>query len=297
MFTRTKLNMDIVNVWLLFGTMHLVSRVLSAQASGTEVWDIDWAQQVLFLLLGLTTYYIIVNQFMPITSPNKVIRSVIEDILMFGTAFVVVRVLSGGDLTDQSWIKTSGAMIAGLVSYDVLLHRFVPNNTRFSPVMHTVTKYGTMFAAAQVVDGSLMNSNWQIGTAMSLAGFAAYELVVRPLARSLFGIVGTTNELESSGLDVWTTQEQLMNMQEQILDSPQQIMPDCDENENNEQMMSEEEAGMGEMTGESVTQEREAQIMESPMMEESMFPGINEENSEEESLENQFAVMPRCNLN
>ena len=107
MFTRTKLNMDIVNVWLLFGTMHVVSRVLTAQASGEEIWDMEWAQQVLFLLLGFTTYYIIVKQFLPITSPNKVIRAVISDVLMFGTAFLVVRVLSGGSLTDQSWIKSN----------------------------------------------------------------------------------------------------------------------------------------------------------------------------------------------
>lgn len=197
MFSRTQLNMNIINVWLLFGTMHLVSRALTVQQSGDDFFDINCAQQILFLLLGMTTYFIVVKQFLPITSQNKVVQSVINDILMFGTAFVVVRVLSNESLTDSEWLKACATMLGGLVTYDLVVHRFIPD-TRYSSTMHTLAKYGSMFVVSQALLASISDSNWQLCTLYSLTGFATYELLVRPLAKQLFGITGTTNELEQN---------------------------------------------------------------------------------------------------
>lgn len=197
---RKQLNLDILNDWVQVGTMLLVSRFLTVQDSGAQFADRRWMEQALFTLLGFTAYHLVTRQVSPLSHPNMIVQSVIDDWLKVGTMLVVSRLLAGGSVTDQRWLQSSLYTLLGFTAFDVVTHKFVPQTERYQGVMQDTFKHGTMMVVSQLLaGGSLEDQQWQRGSLYTLIGFAAYRLVTKHLVTNIVKTVYTT------GVNVATT--------------------------------------------------------------------------------------------
>ena len=51
-------NKDVIDEWMIVGTMLLVSRALTSMATGQPLFTNEWATSSIYTLLGFTVYHI-----------------------------------------------------------------------------------------------------------------------------------------------------------------------------------------------------------------------------------------------
>jgi len=110
----------VFDTWLKVGTMLVVSRLLS----GKSLTDPTWVRSSLYTLLGFTVYHAFVPKLIPNTGQAGPIKDLIDDVLAFGTMFVVSRQLSGLPF-DAQWMKESAYSLVGFGAYDIFTKKFL----------------------------------------------------------------------------------------------------------------------------------------------------------------------------
>jgi len=103
--------------WAQFGTMMVVSRLLS----GESLMDAAWQRASLFTLLGFSAYQLVTARF--ISGGATATGATINDAAKFGTMFLVSRLLAGGDLMDRQWQMASLFTILGFATYNFATSR------------------------------------------------------------------------------------------------------------------------------------------------------------------------------
>lgn len=106
--------------WLKFGTMFVVSRLLSGQPLN----DQKWMMATLYSLVGFTVFALGTRKFMPQVA-DPVMQGVVFDWFEVGTMLVVSQLLAGKPL-DQAWMQESLFTLLGFNAYRVATHRLVP---------------------------------------------------------------------------------------------------------------------------------------------------------------------------
>jgi hypothetical protein len=106
---------NVINTVLKIGTMLVVSRLLSRQS----ITDEKWIRSSLYTLVGFSAYDAFTHKLVPSELEGDY-RVAANDAMNFGTMFVVSRLLEGGSLSDEKWIKSSLYTIAGFVAYDLI---------------------------------------------------------------------------------------------------------------------------------------------------------------------------------
>lgn len=108
----------IADDWLKVGTMLIVSRLLS----GGSLYDRAWQMSSLYTLLGFTAYNLLTNKMVQGEnySENPAVVSSINDWAKVGTMLIVSRLLSGGDVRDNAWIRSSLGTLLGFTAYNFL---------------------------------------------------------------------------------------------------------------------------------------------------------------------------------
>jgi len=165
----------LVTDWVKFSTMFVVSRLLA----GGSLEDQQWMMSCLYTLLGFTAYHIVTKKAVPNNQENDTMRRVMDTWLKVGTMLVVSRMLSGEPL-DEKWMMSSLYTILGFNAYDVIVKDLVPTNlTENSNVNDAITDavvVGTMSTVSRLLSGEPLNEKWMMGTAYTIAGFAAYDV-------------------------------------------------------------------------------------------------------------------------
>ena len=107
-------------------------------------------------------------------------KALIGDWLAFGTMFIVVRLLEGGDLQDENWIKGCLFTLLGLGAYHLAVKNVAPKigNGEIKAVIDTWVKVGTVNVVARLLSGEPLDEKWFVGLAYTILGFNAYTLVV-----------------------------------------------------------------------------------------------------------------------
>jgi len=110
-------------------------------------------------------------------------KDLVADWLRFGTMFVVVRLLEGGDLQDETWIKSSLFVLLGLGAFHVAVKKMVPKvgNGEIADVIGTWIKVGTVNVVARLLEGGALDEPWFVSLAYTILGFNAYTLVTSKL--------------------------------------------------------------------------------------------------------------------
>jgi len=109
----------IADDWLKFGTMFIVSRLLSGQS----LFDMTWVMSTLATLIGFSVYHLVLKLYVkgPELSSNKHIIDAIDDTAKWGTMFLVARMITGESILDHQWALSSLGTIIGFITYDVLV--------------------------------------------------------------------------------------------------------------------------------------------------------------------------------
>ena len=166
---------------LKFGTMFIVSRLLSQQ----NLDDNEWTISSIYMLCGLVTYHLLIKNNVKYKLQNQQMNDVLDDWLKFGTTLVVARVLSNASLTNYNWQMGTIYTILGLNAYTIIIKNLVPTNNFSSPIKDIINgslKWGTMLIVNRLLSGdSLDNEQWIVSSLYTLLGFAAYEIGIKKL--------------------------------------------------------------------------------------------------------------------
>ena len=101
---------------LKFGTMMVVSRLLA----GKSLNDKAWMKTSAMVLAGFVVFDLGTVKATEYVSGSEKVKMAAFDAIKFGTMYGVSRYLEAGNFT-REWAIESGAFIAGLVGFDLLL--------------------------------------------------------------------------------------------------------------------------------------------------------------------------------
>ena len=108
---------NLVNNLLKFSTMLIVARLLS----GNPLNDPAWIKNLIWALVGFATYDLATVFF--ISDPQQYSQTktkksaIVHDWMQFGTAFTIMRIMSGEQI-DAAWLKETAAELIGFAIYD-----------------------------------------------------------------------------------------------------------------------------------------------------------------------------------
>jgi hypothetical protein len=151
-----------------------------------------WIVTTAVTILGFLAYRILIDSWLRSENfLNGAAKVAFDDTLRFTVMFSVVQLLSGGSLSDPEWVKTSGLFVGSLVTYDLLAHNMVAEQTRHlnpnvATAVQDVVKFGVAFTLHNFATkgANAFDKNWAITTAGYLTGVAIYDLF---LAQYLVG--------------------------------------------------------------------------------------------------------------
>lgn len=184
---------NVLDAWLKFGTVFLVYRVatfLFFDKGSAGFFETDSLRMVILILVGFAIYYAIIEPALPEEfSVHPVINNVVNDTIMFGTVLVSSHVfeslISGSNMMNEQWLKTSGVILLAFAAYNVLLHPFIPFsslNVETRPVVHDLAKYGVFLILLRALCGqNLADQNWILSVLFALFGFGVYHLATKKL--------------------------------------------------------------------------------------------------------------------
>lgn len=118
---------------------------------------------------------------------SEALNNVKNDIIKVTVMSVVSGYLSGKDLMDQAWQMNLAYTLAGFALYELVLAKHVKASMfkEHTDMVRDLAKVATMLVTVRVLTtqdvNSLMDETWMMGSAMTLAGFAAYHLVTKKL--------------------------------------------------------------------------------------------------------------------
>jgi len=101
---------------LKFGTMLVASRLLA----GGSVTDMAWLKETAYYLAGFVAYNLATSKLYDTAQLSRGVGAAVDDALKFGTAFATLRLLNGQPM-DREWLMSSGAFIAGLAVWNLVL--------------------------------------------------------------------------------------------------------------------------------------------------------------------------------
>ena len=110
-------------------------------------------------------------------------KDLVADWLRFGSMFVIVRLLEGGDLQDETWMRSSLYVLLGLGAFHLAVKKVVPKigNGEIADVVGTWIKVGTVNVVARLLEGGKLDEPWFVSLAYTILGFNAYTLVTSKL--------------------------------------------------------------------------------------------------------------------
>ena len=168
----------LIKDWLYFGTMFIVSRLLS----GAPLDDNSWIMSCLYTLLGFTSYHMIVKKIVP-NNMSGVMKRITYTWLWIGTMLLVSRLLSGEPLNEK-WMMSSLYTILGFNAYDIITYDMVPNlsnNVNIQAAINSIVYIGTMSLVSRILSGEPLNEKWITGTMYTITGFVTYDLFIGPM--------------------------------------------------------------------------------------------------------------------
>ncbi len=202
---------DMLNEWTKWGTMFLVSRVLTYYViDNSKGFTKEWLLDSMFTLLGFSLYYIAVKQLVSDKLVEQpLLQEIIDDWLKYGSmlagSHVLTTVTYGGTYFNQEWIIQSLFVLIGFTVFRVgkgtvlgssyqyvedkteqLTEKFVPKyvqdnvSTAFSDSLF----FGSMLVSVRLLNGSsLMDKEWLLTSLYMILGFISYHLVTKNVVK------------------------------------------------------------------------------------------------------------------
>lgn len=184
---------EVLDAWLKYGTVFLIYRLCMYyflnDGTDTELFDKESLLLALFILIGFTLYYLLVQPYIPVNFRHPIFQNIANDSLMFGTVLVSSHLMEtymdNGEYFNKKWLKTAGLILLAFAAYRVFINPFIPFNTmnpQTVPLVSDLAQYGTFLIAFRILQGeSIIDCRWILSVIFVLLGFTGYHLITKNL--------------------------------------------------------------------------------------------------------------------
>lgn len=162
--------------WVRVGLALVVARLVTQQPLSDKNWQ--WAS--LLTLLGFTIYNLLTARVVDTGSlASGRTRTALDDLLKVGTMLVASRVLAGGSLTDENWMRESAYTLVGFTTFNLGVARVTDGllnfENRVNVALDTGAKFATMHTVSRWLAGGAFSREWALESAAFTAGLMAYD--------------------------------------------------------------------------------------------------------------------------
>lgn len=118
---------------------------------------------------------------------KEAMNTIKNDVIKVSVMSVVSGYLSGKNLMDQAWQMNLAYTLLGFALFELFLAQHVTEKLfkEHTAMVRDLAKVATMLVTVRVMTtqdvNSIMDQQWMMASAMTLAGFAAYHLVTKKL--------------------------------------------------------------------------------------------------------------------
>ena len=140
---------------------------------------------------------------------SKALNNIKNDVVKVTVMSVVSGYLSGKDLMDQKWQMNLAFTLLGFAIFELILAKHITKSVfkEHLDMVKDLAKVSTMLITVKFMTtqniNSLMDEKWLLGSAITLAGFAAYHLVTKKLLDTT-GRKGDWKEISDDWVKVGT---------------------------------------------------------------------------------------------
>jgi hypothetical protein len=187
---------NVMNAWLKFGTAMLIYRLgtycMVDKCQG-PLFDKNQVLAALFILLGFTLYFLLIDPFLPKESKHPILLDLMDDMLMFGTVMVAARgfetlIFKGGNFYDNNWGSSLVYVLIGFAIYRVIVYPFIPDKAishQIRPITEDWLQFGVAYAVITALGcgASGFNLQWVAKLVALLLGFTGYHLITKHLVK------------------------------------------------------------------------------------------------------------------
>jgi hypothetical protein len=147
--------------------------------------DYEWLKVTVLALIGLAVYQLVIRNLINTKAiQDNGIRMAFDDILKFGTMFIVLRLLSNKSFNDKTWIARVLMVLSGFLLYDLAIVNIFDTtgySAKTQMALNNIIKFGTVFVTWNILDGGEFNKEWLLGTGGFIGGLILYDYLLSDL--------------------------------------------------------------------------------------------------------------------
>lgn len=175
-----------------FTTAVITERLFQGKPLDDKVWIVA----ACLTIIGFVSYNLLITTWLDTSKyASGSVKTAIDDVLRFGTLFMVCRLLSGGaywqnaEASNAEWIKDSGIFLVSIVVYDLALDEAVKNRlSKFTGATNTALndgiKWMTIFSTINFLKGGEFNKEWMLTAGGFTTGLMVYSLLVERVVKN-----------------------------------------------------------------------------------------------------------------
>lgn len=185
---------DNLEAWLKYGTMFFIYRIFTyffIDGMKTPFFQRQQLLLVIFILIGFSIYYTVINPFIPVNFRHPVIRNIGNDTLMFGTVLITTHILetfmNKGSYFNKDWFKNAFFVLIAFASYRVAVDPFIPRanmNPKTVSIINDVAQFGVFLIVYRFLEQkSIIDQKWILSVLFVLLGFTGYHVITERLIK------------------------------------------------------------------------------------------------------------------
>lgn len=183
----------VLDEWKKFGSVLLLSRILSNQFLSNHSLDYKWVSNTLAILCGFTLYRIFIENIVDTDSwLSGKIKNSIDQTFRVGTMLLFSRFITGGEF-NSTWLKSSLSTIIGFMGYDLVLsnikdtidNEYCQLYHKYNSAITDVVRFGSMFLISQYVKSDantsiydIYDSEWKVTSLAFIVSLVIYNLSI-----------------------------------------------------------------------------------------------------------------------
>ena len=166
-------------------TVETVSHLAGVYRKGGEVMPTQWIFATVSLLVGFVVHGLVVSQVLKPSTGNAKVDAGLADAVKVGTVLTVSQVINtsmkGSVNLSDAWMKSTAMNLIAFFVFHVLVAERVPSVEGYQATVMDLAKVAFTSVAVQYMSGSsVMDQEYLLSLAGTLAGFAVYHELVHP---------------------------------------------------------------------------------------------------------------------
>lgn len=166
-------------------TVESVSHLAGVYRKGGDVMPTQWVYATVATLVGFVVHGLVVSQVLKPTTGNTKVDAGLADVVKVGTVLTVSQVINtamtGSVDLSESWMRSTAMTLVAFFAFHTLVAEHVPSVEGYQATVMDLSKAAFTSVAVQYMSGaSVMNQEYLLSLAGTLAGFAVYHELVHP---------------------------------------------------------------------------------------------------------------------